>query len=237
MKSLLAAIMMFTRLPLWRIVQVNKKDYTGILLYWPVVGFLTGLTTWGVLCLTAFYMPTLVACILAVIARILLTGALHEDGLADFCDGYGVMGLILYFLLYVALLYELRQPHGCLYIREYVPLATILGADVCAKLCTAAMINTLPYARTEEESKVKVLYRKIRFYEYLLVAFPCLAILRVLDTPLLPLIPTLLSVTFLGGYLKRKIGGYTGDCCGATVLIAEIVFYLSTLILIQNPIA
>ncbi len=99
------------------------------------------------------------------------------------------------------------------------------------------MINTLPYARTEEESKVKVLYRKIRFYEYLLVAFPCLAILRVLDTPLLPLIPTLLSVTFLGGYLKRKIGGYTGDCCGATVLIAEIVFYLSTLILIQNPIA
>ncbi len=258
MKSLLAAIMMFTRLPLWRIVQVNKKDYTGILLYWPVVGFLTGLTTWGVLCLTAFYMPTLVACILAVIARILLTGALHEDGLADFCDGfggghdkesilrimkdshiggYGVMGLILYFLLYVALLYELRQPHGCLYIREYVPLATILGADVCAKLCTAAMINTLPYARTEEERKVKVLYRKIRFYEYLLVAFPCLAILRVLDTPLLPLIPTLLSVTFLGGYLKRKIGGYTGDCCGATVLIAEIVFYLSTLILIQNPIA
>ena len=45
MKSFLAAVMMFTRIPLWRIVQVDKKHYTGILLYWPVVGFLTGLTT------------------------------------------------------------------------------------------------------------------------------------------------------------------------------------------------
>ncbi len=89
MKSFLAAVMMFTRIPLWRIVQVDKKHYTGILLYWPVVGFLTGLTTWGVLRLTTPYVPALVACVLAVIARILLTGALHEDGFGDFCDGFG----------------------------------------------------------------------------------------------------------------------------------------------------
>lgn len=257
MKSLLAAIMMFTRIPLWRIVQVDKKHYTGILLYWPVVGFLTGLITWGVVRLSAPFMPTLVACILAVIARLLLTGALHEDGLADFCDGfgggrdkgsilrimkdshigsYGVMGLILYFLLYVTLLYESRRPHGCLYAYEYIPLGIILGADVSAKLCTSVMINALSYARTEEESKAKVLYRKIRFYEYLLVGLPALALLWILKAPFLPLVPTGLAVLLLGSYLKRKIGGYTGDCCGATVLIAEIVFYLFVLILLQNPV-
>jgi adenosylcobinamide-GDP ribazoletransferase len=257
MKSFLAAVMMFTRIPLWRIVQVDKKHYTGILLYWPVVGFLTGLTTWGVLRLTTPYVPALVACVLAVIARILLTGALHEDGFGDFCDGfggghgkesilrimkdshiggYGVMGLILYFLLYVSLLYELRQPHGCLYIYEYVPLGIILGADVSAKLCTSVLMNALPYARTEEESKVKVLYRKIRFPEYLLIGLPILALLWMLEAPFLPLVPTGFAVLLTGGYLKHKIGGYTGDCCGATVLIAEIVFYLTALILLQNPV-
>ena len=130
--------------------------------------------------------------------------ALHEDGFGDFCDGfggghgkesilrimkdshiggYGVMGLILYFLLYVSLLYELRQPHGCLYIYEYVPLGIILGADVSAKLCTSVLMNALPYARTEEESKVKVLYRKIRFPEYLLIGLPILALLWMLEAP------------------------------------------------------
>lgn len=255
MKSLFAAVMLFTRLPLWRLVRVEKRHYAAALLWWPVVGFLTGLTTWGVLRLAAPYVPALVTAVLAVIARLVLTGALHEDGLADFCDGfgggrdkesilrimkdshiggYGVMGLVLYFLLYTVLLYELRQPHGCLYVYEYAPLGVILGADVCAKLCTTAMINALPYARTEEESKVKVLYRRIRFHEYLLVGIPAVALLWYLKAPLPAVVPTLVAVFLTGGYLKRKIGGYTGDCCGATVLIAETVFYLSALILYRN---
>ena len=125
MKSLFAAIILFTRLPLWRIVRVDKKQYAEILLYWPIVGFLTGATTWGTLYLASWIMPLLPACVIAVIARLLLTGALHEDGLADFFDGfggghdkagilrimkdshigsYGTIGLILYFILYVSLL-------------------------------------------------------------------------------------------------------------------------------------
>ena len=125
MKSLFAAIILFTRLPLWRIVRVDKKQYAEILLYWPIVGFLTGATTWGTLYLASWVMPLLPACVIAVIARLLLTGALHEDGLADFFDGfggghdkagilrimkdshigsYGTIGLILYFILYVSLL-------------------------------------------------------------------------------------------------------------------------------------
>ena len=43
MRSLLAAIMMFTRLPLWRIVNVDKRYFTDVIKYWPLVGFLTGL--------------------------------------------------------------------------------------------------------------------------------------------------------------------------------------------------
>ena len=142
MRTLLAALMMFTRLPLWRVVQVDKRYYRDILHCWSIVGFLTGAVTWGVLWLSAQVLPLLPACVLAVVARLLLTGALHEDGLADFFDGfggghdresrlrimkdshigsYGVIGLMAYFLLYVSLLYSL--PPGSW-------AASILAADV-----------------------------------------------------------------------------------------------------------
>ena len=129
MRSFLAAIMMFTRLPLWRFVQVDKKYYSNVLLYWPLVGFITGFTTWAILYIVSTIgWADLPACILAIAARLLLTGALHEDGLADFFDGfggginkekilaimkdshigsYGTIGLIVYFFLYASFLYSL----------------------------------------------------------------------------------------------------------------------------------
>ena len=242
MKGLLAAIMMFTRLPLWRIVQVDKKYYTQVLSYWPLVGFITGLTTWGVLYLASSFLPLWPACILAIAVRVLLTGALHEDGLADFFDGfgggtdkekilsimkdshigsYGTIGLIFYFMLYTAQLssfYSLALP------------GVIIGADVLSKLCTAIAINTLPYARTEESSKNKVVYRKTPLIESILITLFCLIVLWFLHTPWLALIPTILVVLCFRWYFKYKIGGYTGDCCGATVLMAEQFFYIGATI-------
>lgn len=241
-KGLLAALMMFTRLPLWRIVSVDRKYYTGILLYWPVIGFLTGMTTWGVIWLAAQVMPVFPACVLGICARLLLTGALHEDGLADFFDGfggghdresilrimkdshigsYGTLGLITYFLLYVSLLTSLPVLTGA---------GIVIGADVFSKLVTAVMINTLPYARTETDSKVKLLYRHIRPAEFILMAVFCLGLLGWLSVPFAAMLPALLVVGGLRIYFSRKIGGYTGDCCGAAVLLTEQAFYLGAVV-------
>lgn len=245
-KSLSAAVMLFTRIPLWRCVRVDKEHYADALLYWPLIGFLTGVTTWIVFWTMSEILPLLPACVLAVLARLLLTGALHEDGLADFFDGfgggrdknsilrimkdshigtYGILGLIAYFLLYVSILHSFYTSHLA---------GIIIGADVCSKLCTAVMINSLPYARSEEESKVKVLYRQIHLYEFAIVAVFCFAVLWLLQTPFLALIPSLLIIIGMRQYLRYKIGGYTGDCCGATVLMAELFFYLGALFLDTN---
>ena len=240
--KVLAAFIFFTRLPFWRIKEVPAKYFKRIVPYWPLAGWLTGGITVGVLWIAAQILPISIAWVLAILSRLLITGCLHEDGLADFFDGfggghdkagilrimkdshigsYGTIGLILYFILYVSLLssfYSLALP------------GVIIGADVLSKLCTAVMINTLPYARTEEESKVKVLYRKIRLCEFVLVALPCLTALWLMSTPFLALIPTLLILTGLRWYFNRKIGGYTGDCCGASVLLAEQFFYIGATI-------
>ncbi len=63
--------------------------YTSAVVFWPLAGWLTGAVTAGVFSGLSFLLPTLPAIILALVARLLLTGALHEDGLADVCDGFG----------------------------------------------------------------------------------------------------------------------------------------------------
>ena len=86
---ILAALMFFTRLPLWRFKTVDASCFKHVVDYWPFAGWLTGglmaFTFW----LTALFFPVTVAALLAIAVRIALTGALHEDGLADFCDAFG----------------------------------------------------------------------------------------------------------------------------------------------------
>ncbi|MEE1233708.1 MAG: adenosylcobinamide-GDP ribazoletransferase, partial [Phocaeicola sp.] len=86
---LLAALIFFTRLPLWRWVEVPAGYYKRVVECWPFIGWLTGGGMALVLYGASSVFPVYVAVLLAILARIMLTGALHEDGFADFCDGFG----------------------------------------------------------------------------------------------------------------------------------------------------
>ena len=124
MNNVLAAFIMLTRLPFWKIKEVPAECFKHVVPYWPLIGWLTGGVMAAVLWLAGQIMPVSLAWILALIARLLVTGCLHEDGLADFFDGfgggttrertlaimkdshigsYGVIGLICYFLLLLQL--------------------------------------------------------------------------------------------------------------------------------------
>ena len=86
---ILAAFIFFTRLPFWRLHQPPKECYTTVVEHWPLTGWLTGGAMAATLYFGSVVLPDIVAVILAVVVRLLLTGALHEDGLADFFDGFG----------------------------------------------------------------------------------------------------------------------------------------------------
>ena len=242
--NLLAAFIFFTRLPFWRLKEVPSECFKHVVPYWPWVGWLTGSAMAMVLALGSLVMPVSLAWIWAIVTRLLITGALHEDGLADFFDGmgggttrertlaimkdshigtYGVIGLIVYFLLML----ELRH------LPVSMLCTLILCGDCWGKLCASQLINFLPYARKEEDSKAKVIYNRMSSKEL----FICI-IGGTLPLWLLPLslwgalVAPCLILAFLILLMKRRLQGYTGDCCGATFLLCELTFYLTAMILL-----
>lgn len=246
---LLAALTFFTRLPFWRIREIPADQFKRVVPLWPVAGWLTGFVTAFVLWLCGSFLPLTLAWILALLSRLLLTGCLHEDGLADFIDGfgggtsrervlgimkdshigtYGVIGLIVYFALMLQLPATLSRDTLCL---------LVLCGDCWSKCCAAQLINFLPYARSEEEAKNKTVYARMTLPELLLCffgglapSFICVFALGWLPRQfLLLMIVPVLILLLLRLVMKRKIQGYTGDCCGATFLLCELSLYLAVL--------
>ena len=250
-----AAFIFFTRLPLWRLHQPpNKEAYKSVVEHWPLVGWLTGSCMAAVLYFGCYVFPYEIAVILAILTRLLITGALHEDGLADFIDGfgggghnrqrildimkdshigtYGVIGLIVYFLLFFFALYTMEPADAAL---------SVLMADPFAKMVTAQIVQMMPYARTEETAKNRTVYRKFNIATGIGLAVQGLLPMGFYiyymndrtDWQLLVFLPAL-TMYMLYLLIWKRLRGYTGDCCGAIFLIVELVTLLTACFYLQT---
>lgn len=246
-----AAFIFFTRLPLWRIYQPPKQCYDSVVEHWPLVGWLTGGLMAAILYFGGNVAPWPLVVLVAIGSRVLLTGALHEDGLADFIDGfggggndrerilaimkdshigtYGVVGLLFYFALLYLCLLALSPREAAL---------AVLAADPFAKMVTSQLILMMPYARTEQTAKSGTIYRRPST-----AAGVCLAVQGLLPLAVIFwLFPShfdlhnspsiffpCLVMYFLYRMIWNRLRGYTGDCCGAVCLLVELAFYLGLL--------
>lgn len=241
MNNIGAALIFFTRLPFWRFLKVPDEYFKQVINYWAVVGWLTGGIMAGVLWGASFIFPLHIAVLLAILSRLLITGALHEDGLADFFDGfgggtskerilaimkdshigtYGVVSLIFYFLFLFLVISSLPLNIACL---------ALLAGDPLCKFIASLITLRLPYARNAETSKLKMVYKTMVFRTFI-----CSALFGLLPfVALLPitywgaLIFPVLAFILLIWLMDKKIQGYTGDCCGALFLICELSFYMA----------
>ncbi|MYM85315.1 adenosylcobinamide-GDP ribazoletransferase [Duganella sp. FT50W] len=241
------ALQFFTRLPIPRWVGFDPAWLNQASRYFPLVGVVVAAIACGVYAVAIWFLPTPVAAVLSTAAGIYATGAFHEDGFADMCDGfgggmtpervleimkdsrigaYGAIGTICMLGLKLTALSALP------------PLAAIgalLIAHPLSRLMATALIWRLDYARAE--GKAKPLAQKMGNGEFLIaaitVAVPVLAVLQLRWLPLNALLyglsAAIIATLWLARKCVRRIGGYTGDCLGAVQQVTEVTFYLCAL--------
>ena len=147
---------------------------------------------------------------------------------------FGVLGLICYILLLGTSLFCIASVSP-----EFAAL-TVLMADPFSKMLAAQTVMAMPYARKEEESKARNIYRRARFPQYILLLLEGLIPLGLFiwltepDTTqvlILVLVPALLC-TLLNLFIYKRIKGYTGDCNGVIFLLTELSIYITATFLI-----
>ena len=83
------ALGFFTRIPIPKRISFSQNNFNRCNRYFPHIGLITGsvavLVYWG----TSFILPPSIAVLLSMVSSIIFTGAFHEDGFADVCDGFG----------------------------------------------------------------------------------------------------------------------------------------------------
>lgn len=237
------AIRFFTRLPVPAWVGHSSEALNSSARYFPAVGLLVGGIGALVYLLAAKFWPQQIAVLLSMAATIYVTGAFHEDGLSDTVDGlgggweklrileimkdsrvgsYGVVAMVLALLGKFALLSALEP--------RLVPLALIAG-HALSRYCSTVLLATMDYVREDLLSKAKPLATKLS--PGALVLATSFTIIALLALPFKPLLIgcmlAALATFWLAAKFKRWLGGYTGDCLGATQQLSEIAFYLGLL--------
>jgi adenosylcobinamide-GDP ribazoletransferase len=248
--DLLAWLRFYTRLPLPALAREADPhampDFSGAAGLVPVAGALIGLL--GALTLTlvaSLGLAPLPAATIAIGSLLLITGAMHEDGLADLCDGfgggatperkleimkdsrigtYGAVALVLSLLLRVGTL------AGLIAVDLRLAAAVLIAAGAMSRATGLLPLVLLPPARTFSAGFAAARPSARAMGIAAALAFLC-ACLPLLAGAALPRIAAACILALLGAYgvtalARRQIGGHTGDVAGAAQQAAEIAMLL-----------
>jgi len=240
----LTAIMFYTRIRVPKNIEYSEDLLNKSTKYFPFIGWIVGGLGALVFYLCQFIFPISISVILSMVSTILLTGAFHEDGLADSCDAFGggwTKEKILEIMKdsrigtygTVSLILILFTKYFCLasVTVEQIPFVLFAG-HALSRYTATGMIFFSEYARADASSKTKPVGKRLSATDYLIAFIFGSTPLLLLSINysywyLLILITIVPIIYFLKRYFEKWIGGFTGDGLGATQQISEIVFYLS----------
>ncbi len=246
-QAFFSAIQFLTRLPTpaWTGWEVGRLDRATP--YFALVGGIVGALCGAVFYIASALFTPAIAAILALGTGIVLTGALHEDGLADCADGlgardpvralaimkdshigaFGVVALIVILALKAAALTAMPPLLGA---------AALIGAHGLSRAWLYPTLKALPYVRDPAEAKVTPISRDIVTGEWVrTIAFAILSVTPMIAVafainPLrligcaLAIACTAITVVVVFNVMKKRLGGWTGDTIGAQQQLAETAF-------------
>lgn len=249
LQAFFSAIQFLTRLPVpdWTGWEAGRLDRATP--HFTLVGGIVGAAAGLVFLIANALFAPVTAALLAIGTGILLTGALHEDGLADFADGlgtrdpvralaimkdshlgaFGVLALIVVLGLKVAALAALPPLFGA---------AALIAAHGLSRAWLYPTVKALNYARDTKDAKVAPISRRIlrgewmRVVVFALLVFAPVVIVAILTEPL-RLIGCAVALVFAAGAMlatlntmKMRTGGWTGDTLGAQQQLTETAFLI-----------
>ena len=256
----LTAIMYFTRIRVPHSIGHSPEYLQQSPKYFPLVGWVVG----GICALVFLdfsrYVSTDTGILASMIAGLLTTGAFHEDGFADVCDGFGggwtkekillimkdsrigafgAIGLLMMLGSKFLLLREmpsftpsLTRPTSLVFYNYRYFILGLIAAHSLSRLMPVGLIQWSENVTDQEHNKSKpVTSRKLSIGQMAFSAVLALAPFAFLPWPFLwVILPALYTSFAMAKYFKKWIGGYTGDCLGAVQQVTEIVIYLSWVI-------
>jgi len=257
----LTAVMFLTRIHVPKNIDHSPEYLEKSPKYFPIIGWIVaGISILTFLIFRRYTSPD-IAVLSSMIASLLTTGALHEDGLADACDAFGggwtkekilqimkdsrigsfgAIGLWVILFAKFLLLKELPQytpdldhPTTNILFNFRFFNSVVLVAHSLSRLMTVWVIQFSTYVTDDSLSKSKPLTsRKLSIGSFALAnLFGLIPFILLSWQMIFALIPVFYITYELVKYFQKWIGGYTGDCLGAIQQITEIVFYLSTLVI------
>jgi adenosylcobinamide-GDP ribazoletransferase len=247
-RAALGAVRFFTRLP-WPGPATGAEELSRAVGWFPLGGFVVGLLGAGVWWLALLLWTGPVAAAVTVLLVAWLTGAMHEDGLADTADGlgggstlekklaimkdsrtgaYGVVAIVGAFAIRIMALGELSAEAGaCLLV-----VAHVLARWNCVLLLRALPYLSGPASRNQAVAVRPSLPRTAwaTLLAVVFVAFPLVLAVRWAGLPA-NVVPLCWGVTLIVGVgaarmFRSMLGGVTGDTLGATALVTELAILL-----------
>lgn len=243
LRALALAVQFLTRLPVPGGTIYSPQREAAAVRYYPLVGALIGGLCAGVFVLADIRFSGPLAILLAVAAGLAVTGAFHEDGLADTFDGigaaandrdraleimrdsrlgtYGTVALVMALGVKVAALSSLAPSTVC--------VALVAGHGL-SRLSGVAVMQTGRYIR--QAGAATEVSKRLGAVGVLVVLLTGAALVAGLVAYLSPLAAILALAGLTAGhvlmrlYLEPRLGGYTGDTLGAVQQASEIGLYL-----------
>ena len=243
------AMQFFTRLPIPSWVGYEPSWVRSCARYFPLIGILVGAVTAAILLATAYSLPMPLSVLVSTVAGILLTGALHEDGFADICDGFGggnspvkiieimrdprigvfgAVGIGLLLAIKVVALTSMSAPAAAWALLLAHPLSRIAATTLIWRMTYAAPDGKASFV--SQAISLPIFFAAcLPVAALLVIALSCNAF--VLPNLLTSIVAMLIGTVWLARKFQRDLGGYTGDCLGAVQQVTEVLFYIGLLAL------
>ncbi|GLS89642.1 adenosylcobinamide-GDP ribazoletransferase [Psychromonas marina] len=244
------ALSYFTRVPIPRCIDFDDEQFHKANVYLPLIGLGVALVMGGIFYVSQLIFSIPISLILMLIGGLLLTGALHEDGFADCCDGFGGgynaaqrlkimkdsqigsyagIGLVVLFILKLNVLIELTAiSYSSLFI-------ALLLAHTLSRYAALFIMQTLPYVRLDKQSKVQSLATKLPQGYFIFASLCALSSLLLLSPAnAVSIVAISVIATFILRQLFLKsLQGYTGDCLGFAQQCIELIILLLLTVVLQ----